>query len=66
MPIPIHMTFKLNGGYYAVHCKTIEQARELRDRAAYNSKLSYPRINKSGRLHKKAKRITAKLFVKLY
>lgn len=65
-PIPIHVTFKLGDRHYAVPCKDINQARELRDKAAYSDKLSYARINKSGRFLDDVKRISVDLFVKLY
>ena len=56
-PIPIHVTFKLGDRTYAVPCKSIEQARQLRDLTVHHSNMRYARINKSGRLPLGHKRI---------
>lgn len=56
-PIPIHMTFKLGDRIYAVPCKSIEQARQLRDLTVHHRRMRYARINKSGRLPLGHKRI---------
>lgn len=54
-PPQIYFTFTKGGRRYALHCKDAELARQLRVSSQFDDKLTYCRINRTGRLQKNTK-----------
>lgn len=64
-PIPIHMTFNLGDRKYAVPCGCVERARELRDMTVDYPRMKHARINKGGRLHPEAVKISPEKMIRV-